>query len=1071
MIRTSLNITLTSVGIIAWNGRSQTQKVKFSLYRMSENGEMKASNPPPADVSPIISPSAVSPIIPPVDISPIISSADSSLIVSSTEVSPLILPADFKPVNPPPNVHQAPAPHETEKKTKGPPSVAGATVVKPLHTVDVGEPNEDATTSGTAPVDGDEDSYQLLLEGPAANENGELRLPNKHHITVVEFDGQRFEFTMLRGSARILRNGTLAYVLEKGGLPNQSPEVIRLVLPALALKDYDLSGGVLTITFKKTMIDVTYPPALGEDECKAIFVTIQEGNGSEVKLHLGKASSRNLELLDGFLKEMLKGGTFNVPEGVFNATDYYMIHHSDYYSLHWETALKEIQKKASNAESTFGGVLETVKLESEDPDGQTIVIEHVPQQKKNMQFARIDEGQEFILHFPGGTRLEARWPKDHTEEYVVSKVFKLRIPGITERHRGIIQGYKQEDPPNPESQFRLEAIPNRTEQARSRKILQNIIQAYRKGDGFPVGPILYSHPDTHLGTEVEPDIQEMLSKSSLNSLQTTSAVHALCKQEQLPAGIALVTGAAGTGKTYTAATIIKGASISKEYNRIVVTAKQNTALERIFESTMNVLTTTKEHVLYIQGKMAAARMEITGTPELRELVKRYKLETHLGKLEDSQDSSSSKRTMIIGKHMIIFATLDMIQRDLDSTVFPANFVLIDEAGATSELDCLIPITKFNQTLKRVVLVGDAMQLLPYSPSTSPITRRSLFLRCQQSNWGVARLIDNYRMHPQVAGPLKRIFYNSGSMVHWGLLKHSTTSTSFLESTDAAEAVAGTVAMLEALRAFNKGIKSLTCWWNVPGYEQKLGSSFGNIGEIEAIIIFLQYIRSSQQMIVEGMTMSKIGVISPYLGQVESIREEIKTRFPAWIEEGLEIATIDGFQGREKDVMIISLVRSNDSGDVGFLNDAHRICTALSRARICQVLIANFDFLNNQAQDNQGGKKAKGGGGRNPENQQQFGNDKQRGRVIGPLMKRYRWNNFRDPRIEDFLKAKDEAEKAAAEKEIATEKGGDAEGGGREGGSDPDTRNQEAEWMSQAASNIAGEEGWGVVGDSKDPAWE
>ncbi|KAK6362624.1 hypothetical protein TWF730_000080 [Orbilia blumenaviensis] len=846
---------------------------------------------------------------------------------------------------------------------------------------------------------------EIVLVSP----NGLLHLPPKHDIVAVELDDQKFELTSLRGYMRLLRYGDLAYVLEKASTKGRSPEGIRLVLPAASLMGYSMSGNLATLKFERALLDIIYPPSLGEDECKSLFVAIQASNRLEMKLHLDKITERGLMSVDECLRSMIDRAELAVPERLLKSSDYRVIHHKDYHSLHLQSALNEIEKKASNAQSTFGGTLNGIELQSEDQNELLVIIHHSAQQKKNMIFARIDEDQRFVLHFPGGTKLEAQWPLDYTDDYITSKVFRLLVPGLTERHRGIIQDYKQDDSESSDfdSGFRLEAIPNASEQARCRRILNNAVQSYREPGGFPLGPIFFSHPDRTLGTEVEPGVAEVIANSSLDQLQLTSAKHALCRSQHLPSGIALLTGAAGTGKTFTAATIVKAALVSEEYNRIIVTAKQNTALERIFESFMGMVDAQTAKVLYMQGKLAAEKMESSIFPLPRELIKNYKIEEHLEELKNSGESTSSNRKQIIGDHHIIFATLDMIQKELDSTVFPATLVLIDEAGATSELDSLIPITKFNKTLKRLILVGDAMQLQPYSPAADPITRRSLLLRCQKSDWAVARLVHNYRMHPLIALPIRNIFYNSDAMADWGLLRKTKEKTFFLENTEVSQNIAGSITTMELLQSFNKGIKRNGCWWDVAGREEKRGTSFSNDAELEAILILLEFLYDSPQMVAEDITMSQIGVISPYLSQVYDIKEAIRTRFPIWIDEGLEVSTVDAFQGREKQIILISLVRANDSGDVGFLNDAHRLCTALSRSRVCEIIVRNFEFIKALVRNKGDGIKTKGSeAGKNAESAQLPG--KFVGRPVWALLNRYSWPRFKDERVESFIKRKEEA---------------------------------------------------------------
>jgi superfamily I DNA and/or RNA helicase len=78
------------------------------------------------------------------------------------------------------------------------------------------------------------------------------------------------------------------------------------------------------------------------------------------------------------------------------------------------------------------------------------------------------------------------------------------------------------------------------------------------------------------------------------------------------------------------------------------------------------------------------------------------------------------------------------------------------------------------------------------------------------------------------------------------------------------------------------------------------------------------------------------VISPYDAQVQRVRQLLAEE----VEQGLEVDTVDGFQGREKEAVIVSLVRSNDTGEVGFLADVRRMNVALTRARAKLVVVGD-----------------------------------------------------------------------------------------------------------------------------------
>ena len=91
-----------------------------------------------------------------------------------------------------------------------------------------------------------------------------------------------------------------------------------------------------------------------------------------------------------------------------------------------------------------------------------------------------------------------------------------------------------------------------------------------------------------------------------------------------------------------------------------------------------------------------------------------------------------------------------------------------------------------------------------------------------------------------------------------------------------------------------------------------------------------------------LKMSDIGIITPYAGQVRAIRDSMPERL-----ESVEVRTVDGYQGREKEVIIFSCVRSNADGNVGFLADPRRLNVALTRARRGLIVIGDPDTLRNR----------------------------------------------------------------------------------------------------------------------------
>jgi regulator of nonsense transcripts 1 len=91
----------------------------------------------------------------------------------------------------------------------------------------------------------------------------------------------------------------------------------------------------------------------------------------------------------------------------------------------------------------------------------------------------------------------------------------------------------------------------------------------------------------------------------------------------------------------------------------------------------------------------------------------------------------------------------------------------------------------------------------------------------------------------------------------------------------------------------------------------------------------------------GLELTDIGIVTPYAGQVRAIRDMLPESM-----QGVEVRTVDGYQGREKDVIIFSCVRSNSDGNVGFLSDRRRLNVALTRSKRGLVVIGNPDTLRN-----------------------------------------------------------------------------------------------------------------------------
>ena len=120
-------------------------------------------------------------------------------------------------------------------------------------------------------------------------------------------------------------------------------------------------------------------------------------------------------------------------------------------------------------------------------------------------------------------------------------------------------------------------------------------------------------------------------------------------------------------------------------------------------------------------------------------------------------------------------------------------------------------------------------------------------------------------------------------------------------------------------------------------EEEAGSSRSNMDEAAIVI------KVVNDLLIPGdLAPEDIGVISPYAGQVRLIRSMLNDEI-----QGLEIKSVDGYQGREKEIIVLSTVRSNEDGKVGFLSDYRRLNVALTRARRGLIVVGDDRTLRNE----------------------------------------------------------------------------------------------------------------------------
>lgn len=276
---------------------------------------------------------------------------------------------------------------------------------------------------------------------------------------------------------------------------------------------------------------------------------------------------------------------------------------------------------------------------------------------------------------------------------------------------------------------------------------------------------------------------------------------------------------------------------------------------------------------------------------------------------------------IVSSTEVVVATCIAAGELADSGLF--KVVLIDEASQSTVPTCLVPISKGCQQL---VLVGDSNQLPPTVKTDRGMQgglNRSLFESLQDMGVPSIMLNTQYRMHPEIASFPSTAFYK-GELLNAEVVHSLVPPAGF-----------------EWPIGNNTGEKIPVAFVPSVGFDEQVtldGTSKSNLSEATAVMETLRELLDGGELLPEH-----IGVVTPYRGQVELIQKLLTSedRF-----EGVEVNSVDGYQGREKEMIILSSVRANEDGKVGFLADWRRLNVALTRAKRGIVVFGSVPTLRN-----------------------------------------------------------------------------------------------------------------------------
>lgn len=418
----------------------------------------------------------------------------------------------------------------------------------------------------------------------------------------------------------------------------------------------------------------------------------------------------------------------------------------------------------------------------------------------------------------------------------------------------------------------------------------------------------------------------------LNTTQERAVNEVLWAQD-----VAVVHGPPGTGKTTTLVEAIY--ETLRRENQVLVCAQSNMAVDWISERLMDrgVDVLRVGNPTRVNDKMLSQTYErrYEDHPDypqlwaLRNTMRQLRSTKHKGESFHQKMDRLKNRAMeielrihndLMSQARVISCTLaGSASRVLEGMKFSTLF--IDEAAQALEAACWIAIKKAG----RVILAGDHQQLPPTVKCMDALKGglgKTLMERIVENNPQVVTLLKvQYRMNEDIMRFSSEWFYNgevesAPEVKYRGILDFDSP----IEWIDTSE---------------------------VEGGEEYVGDSYGRINRSEAMLTMerLQQFceKVGRHRVIEERI--DVGIISPYRAQVQLLRRMIRqSDYFKPLRNLITVNTVDGFQGQERDIIVISLVRDNDEGQIGFLRDLRRMNVAITRARMKLIIMGNAETM-------------------------------------------------------------------------------------------------------------------------------
>uniref|UniRef100_A0A646QDS3 DNA helicase n=1 Tax=Hemiscolopendra marginata TaxID=943146 RepID=A0A646QDS3_9MYRI len=412
----------------------------------------------------------------------------------------------------------------------------------------------------------------------------------------------------------------------------------------------------------------------------------------------------------------------------------------------------------------------------------------------------------------------------------------------------------------------------------------------------------------------------------LNRSQVYAVKHAL----QRP--LSLIQGPPGTGKTVTSATVVYHL-VKQNNGPVLVCAPSNIAVDQLTEKIHRTglkvvrLCAKSREAIDSPVSFLALHHQIRNMDGNNELQKLQQLKDETGELSSADEKryrilkKACEKELLEAANVICCTCVGAGDPRLARLKF--HSILIDESMQATEPECMVPVVL---GAKQLILVGDHCQLGPVvmcKKAARAGLSQSLFERLVVLGIRPFRLEVQYRMHPELSKFPSNFFYE-GSLQN-------------------------------GVFADERKMKGVDFPWPQPdkpmffyatsGQEEIAGSGTSYLNRTEAALVE----KITTRFLRSGVKPEQIGIITPYEGQRAYLVQYMQYNgsLHAKLYQEIEVASVDAFQGREKDLIIMSCVRSNEHQGIGFLNDPRRLNVALTRARYGIIIVGNPKVLSKQ----------------------------------------------------------------------------------------------------------------------------